>query len=859
MTRTITTTSLLAACGVLAPLASAQNINFAPPSSYFVPDDGFGASPSYVAAGDIDGDGDIDLITDSNGPGADPTTVFWNDGSGSFSMGPQLLAGWGFGEVALGDIDSDGDLDVVRCSYFSNGVYFFRNNGDHTFEPAVFYSGGGGCIAVIFVDIDGDKDLDFVTVDKFGGKIRPYRNINGLGFTSVGLFNCGAQPYTLEAADIDLDGDMDMVVANEDDATLTVCLNDGTGAFPTTRTLNVGERPTGVAIADLDSNGQLDIVSADWGPLSPINNTISVILADSDGLPTPAVTVPVQGRPGSVAIDDVDGDGILDIVAACEADNSFAVLRGIGDGTFHPFVAFPASGSPGAIALADLDADGDPDLATVAGNNLVTASNTSGTPIEPPSFQIAWNTQYDNLFNEDIPTHIATDSVGNVIVGGSTYFTANENDIQIVKLDADGNELWSYVYNGDGDHYEVVYEMFIDADDNIIVTGESWGLNFSVQWVTIKLDPGGNAVWIRRYNGGNPQASQYPQDMAVSSTGNVAVGGWARDITFQTVHFSVVLYDAAGTTLFDKMIPGVTGVDGQANAVAFAPDGSVIATGSVDDDDEFGEEMLTAKIDPTGQILWAVRHDAANDVNFNETLGRVAYADSTGAYIAYSATGNPSSQTRVIKYDADGGVLWDTQIGGPGTPLKITPRNDGSVIVSASGGSGVVLAALSPSGSVLWTANTGGTYTSANPKGHMTLTPDGWIALIDQMGTDLGVLIYNSEGAFESETRIDSGSATDSAVAIAAASNGDLLALGSVQPSILHRRDYSVFRLTPSQTESCPADLAEPQGQLDFSDVTTFLVLFVGEDPAADFAEPIGQFDFSDVVAFLAAFAAGCP
>ncbi len=57
----------------------------------------------------------------------------------------------------------------------------------------------------------------------------------------------------------------------------------------------------------------------------------------------------------------------------------------------------------------------------------------------------------------------------------------------------------------------------------------------------------------------------------------------------------------------------------------------------------------------------------------------------------------------------------------------------------------------------------------------------------------------------------------------------------------------------------CPADLAEPFGQLDFSDVVSFLTAFGTMDPAADFAEPIGQFDFSDVTAFLIAFGAGCP
>ena len=55
------------------------------------------------------------------------------------------------------------------------------------------------------------------------------------------------------------------------------------------------------------------------------------------------------------------------------------------------------------------------------------------------------------------------------------------------------------------------------------------------------------------------------------------------------------------------------------------------------------------------------------------------------------------------------------------------------------------------------------------------------------------------------------------------------------------------------------ADLSEPYGSLDFSDVVAFLGAFGAMDPAADLAAPFGSFDFSDVAAFLAAFGAGCP
>lgn len=58
--------------------------------------------------------------------------------------------------------------------------------------------------------------------------------------------------------------------------------------------------------------------------------------------------------------------------------------------------------------------------------------------------------------------------------------------------------------------------------------------------------------------------------------------------------------------------------------------------------------------------------------------------------------------------------------------------------------------------------------------------------------------------------------------------------------------------------DGCPADLAPPQGELDFFDVLAYLSLFAAQDPAADLAEPIGSFDFFDILGYLALFEQGC-
>ncbi len=697
MTRSLTTVLLAG----LAASASAQVTNFAPPRVFAIPPGSLDASPNYVAAGDIDGDGDIDLVTDSNGPGGDPTQVFWNDGSGEFTLGPVLTAGWGFGGVALGDLEGDGDLDVVRCSYFSHGAYFFRNGDDAGFDPGFYYSGGGGCVDVIFTDIDGDGDDDFILTDNFGGQVRPYRNISGLGFNSVGLFPAGTHPYALAAGDVDGDGDNDLVAANDDGNSMTVMFNDGTGAFTGAQAYPMG-RARGIALADFNGDGALDAVTSDfYTALGALGDEVSVRLGHGDGTFGPRAGYRTQALPEDVGVADFNGDGNLDLVVTCGVDDSMVVLRGNGDGTFMPFEAFDAYSDPQGLALGDFDGDGDTDVATVSNSldRLVILDNVSGTPTDPDDLEIAWHAGHDNLFNEDIATHLVVGPDASVIAAGSTYFTSNENDFHLVKFDAQGNELWQATYNGVGDHYDNIDAMVLDQDGNVIVTGESWNNDFGTHWATVKWDAAGQHQWTRIYQAANTFSQQRPADLAVNGSGQVAVCGYYIDDQFDA-KFAVAAYDADGTPMWDTKAPAAAGSPngGQALAVTFDNSGDIVAVGLVDDDDEFGEEGFVVKFDPSGSVVWSRRHDATTADIFNETTFRAVHTDAArNVYAAgYAWQGDTSADDFVIvKYDADGNHRWDHTSADLGAlnAMAITELDDGTIVVSGSGGDGVVLLA----------------------------------------------------------------------------------------------------------------------------------------------------------------------
>lgn len=855
------TTLLLTVSGLCGSIASAQFCNFEDPVSHPLVED-----PNYIASGDIDNDGDIDLIVDSNGPGGDPTTILWNDGEGNFTTGPSLTSGWGFGEVALGDMDGDGDLDVLRANYFSNGVYFFRNTGNGTFDPGIFYAGGGGCVSVLFTDIDGDGDLDFVTVDNFGSRIRPYRNINGLGFSSVGLFPANINPYGMDAGDVDNDGDQDIIVGNEGSDTVTVLYNAGDGTYPTRQAFTVGQRPVEVILADLDSDGNLDVVATDWDGLVSLGNSVSVLMGDGTGGFGPRQTYTTGVAPKGVRAADLNGDSILDLVVACQVGDVLSLLEGNGDGTFGPAQTIDNGTNPIFVALDDFDADGATDIAYVDNelSRVHIMSNLCNVPVDPPELIVNWQIGYDNFFNIDRANHVVVNDRSEIFVAGDTSFNDNEQDFLLLKFDQDGNLIWQRSYNGTGDHFDHAEFLGLDAEGNVFVAGQSWGSGFGTQWAVVKYDTDGNQLWVRRFDGGNPSAQQVPRGFAVGPNGEFAMTGWARDASFNNIYFAVVCYDAAGNQLFDATFPSthIGNASAQGEAVAFDPAGNVIATGFGNDDDEFGKEMITAKMDQSGTVLWENRLDLTNDTLVNETMGRAVTTDAAGnVFVGANASfdGFSNREAALVIYASDGTLIdtvFDPQPGNE-YPYHFTWIDESQLLLTSSAAGGVQAASFDPAGALNWSATVEATINTNNRRGHVTLAEDGFLYFIDSDGGDVVVEQWNTAGAFRSRTRFDTGSTVEFPTAVDAGPGGHIAVAGSFEPSIVNRQDVLLYDLIAGAGNTCPGDF-NTDGSLNFFDISDFLGAFNSGDPAADFNGD-GGMNFFDVSDFLGAFSAGCP
>lgn len=263
-----------------------------------------------IAVADIDGDGDIDLLACNDNPfGAGTVSVRLNDGNGSFRGSTSLVVGGGPRSITATDVDGDGDLDLLTANSNTSTVSVRLNDGSGNFSTTPDVPVGPYPYQCEAADLDNDGDVDLLTFSS-GGAAVSLNDGNG-NFSGPSSVPLGTGAGSLVAADIDRDGDLDLLATSNSTqpSIVSVSLNNGSGGFSSAPAVAVGSNPIGLAVVDVDSDGDLDLLTADNG-----STTVSVRLNDGNGSFSTAPDVPVSLYPQSLAAADVDGDGDLDFL-----------------------------------------------------------------------------------------------------------------------------------------------------------------------------------------------------------------------------------------------------------------------------------------------------------------------------------------------------------------------------------------------------------------------------------------------------------------------------------------------------------------------------------------------------------------
>jgi hypothetical protein len=226
------------------------------------------------------------------------------------------------------------------------------------------------------VDLDGDGDRDVIATQRQAGKVAVFQNEGNGAFARPVFTPAGPTPNYLAVGDLTGDGKIDLVVSNETTDEVSLLVGDGAGGFGSKTTLAVCDGPTTLALGDVTNDGRPDLL------VECANATFVTFFRNTTGADGVLQLAPRQdlanqvGACGdSVALGDMNRDGLLDIVAGTYCQNLAVLLQhNTIPNTFRTAQPFITGGHNFNIALADLDGDGDLDLLSGSGFGNISAN-----------------------------------------------------------------------------------------------------------------------------------------------------------------------------------------------------------------------------------------------------------------------------------------------------------------------------------------------------------------------------------------------------------------------------------------------------------------------------------------------------
>lgn len=378
-----------------------------------------GQAPVAVALADLNRDGRLEILTANSN--SDSVGVLLNQGAGMFSSVREFPVGANAATprgLALGDVDGDGQVDVLVANNFSFDVAVLRGDGAGGFFPARAFVADAEPLGVLAGDLNGDGRSDAVVLTRGGGssptaavllslgngRLQGVENValrsspaqvtvgdvdgDGLPDLLVAEVGSASQPgrarllssfgesgfgnpaellssgdgILIVAGDFDGDLRLDVALINRNPPSVDVFRGRPGGSFQRMPAVSLAAGTVNAAVgADLDRDGRTDIAVA--GQEQSAAGIVAVLRGAANGVLQPGATVQVGDLPLGIDVGDFNNDGIFDLVTANNASSNVSIALGNGDGTFQAATSRAASGGPRSVAVADFDRDGRDDLA----------------------------------------------------------------------------------------------------------------------------------------------------------------------------------------------------------------------------------------------------------------------------------------------------------------------------------------------------------------------------------------------------------------------------------------------------------------------------------------------------------------
>lgn len=365
-------------------------------------------SPQSIVCMDFDGDGSPDIaVANTGGPSVSVYRNTSTIGTPSFTTQYDTVQDLSYGPfgIAAGDLDGDGKPDLVMANNYSNFLRVFQNTstvGQISMKelPALTQGNTGSWVAI--GDCNGDGKPEILCVNQNDDDVVLYTNTSTVGTISFGVHDTllaadPALPWSVAIADIDGDGMPDIIMSDWNTSLVSVFRNTGTRGGPLSFSpevpFAVGQNPMGVAVGDLDGDGLPEVITT-----NATDNTVSILHNTStigNISMVRGTDLPTGNWPTAVAVGDLDGDGHPDLAISNYGDNTASVLRNTstpGTISMAARVDYAVDYAPWDIAIADMDGNGMPDIITPNSNNQDFSVLINQSPTSPAIASFAPNT-----------------------------------------------------------------------------------------------------------------------------------------------------------------------------------------------------------------------------------------------------------------------------------------------------------------------------------------------------------------------------------------------------------------------------------------------------------------------------------
>lgn len=604
-----------------------------------------GGHPFDVAIDDLNGDGNLDLAVTN--PKDNRIALYFGNGDGTFSD-PSLLetAKQPRGIVAV-DFNNDGHLDLAVSATGAHAVAVHDGSGDGTFSEPRLFAVGKRPFMLAAANLDGNAFTDLIVPDESGWQAWLLFG-DGKGNFTARAIRAGKWSSDGAAGDFNEDGIADLAITNWGSNNVSVHLGKGGGTFAPPSFYDFQGRGHAlycVEIADLDRDGHQDML---WNDIQ--RTDVYVLYGDGKGNFPRRARLPAGAGVRSMTAVDLNGDGWLDVTSSNLADNELSVMLADGKGGFHPTQYVEVGTYPRVVVAGDVDRDGKPDLVVpnMRSNDVTVLLNEGPTMLtlkeKPLPTPRTAPVQIEDLKS---PKGIAFDPQGQLLV-------ADQDHHRIVRVDPTNGKLTTLAgtgqpgYGGDGGPAYAAQlrqpaDVAVDEQGNVFIADTG---NHRIR----KIEPNGTISTVAGTgqagfagDGGPAAQAKINLPLAVAVGNGVLYVSDAANLRVRKIAPSGIISTVAGTGIPGKSADGRIATESRikpVNDLAILPNHDLLIADTLN--------SRICKVDQAGILTTVVSagHRAANLTSASGTEnfgaptgvtvsddGRIFIADRTGGQI----------------------------------------------------------------------------------------------------------------------------------------------------------------------------------------------------------------------------------